>query len=166
MPILCLLAAIVIAALIFAATYVVSTSIAKAVLKVLPESDPNEGLPMCARKQQEVMDSLMGIAHNGHNLRGEYAFQIQQKYHCSEAEADYIMVCHDCEDMGVQVNHAYAASVTGYDIEQLNRRSLDQYHALGTWESQPLPGHEGKTLTYAQAQEVMKNRKEHQNEKE
>lgn len=166
MPILCLLAAIVIAALIFAATYVVSTSIAKAVLKVLPESDPNEGLPMCARKQQEVMDSLMGIAHNGHNLRGEYAFQIQQKYHCSEAEADYIMVCHDCEDMGVQVNHAYAASVTGYDIEQLNRRSLDQYHALGTWESQPLPGHEGKTLTYAQAQEAMKNRKEHKNEKE
>lgn len=166
MPILCLLAAIVIAALIFAATYVVSTSIAKAVLKVLPESDPNEGLPMCARKQQEVMDSLMGIAHNGHNLRGEYAFQIQQKYHCSEAEADYIMVCHDCEDMGVQVNHAYAASVTGYDIEQLNRRSLDQYHALGTWESQPLPGHEGKTLTYAQAQEAMKKRKEHKNEKE
>ena len=101
------------------------------------------------------------IAHNGHNLRGEYAFQVQQKYHCSDAEANYIMVCHDCEDMGVQVNHAYAASVTGYDIEQLNRRSLDQYHALGTWVSQPLPGHEGKTLTYAQAQEVMKNRKEH-----
>ena len=166
MPILCLLAAIVIAALIFAATYVVSTSIAKAVLKVLPESDPNEGLPMCARKQQEVMDSLMGIAHNGHNLRGEYAFQIQQKYHCSEAEADYIMVCHDCEDMGVQVNHAYAASVTGYSIEQLNRRSLDKYRVPGTWESQPLPGHEGKTLTYAQAQEAMKNRKEHKNEKE
>lgn len=161
MPILCLLAAVVIATLMFAAVYVFSYGIAKAVLKVLPESDPNEGLPMCARKQQEVMDSLMGIAHNGHNLRGEYAFQIQQKYHCSEAEADYIMVCHDCEDMGVQVNHAYAASVTGYDIEQLNRRSLDQYHALGTWESQPLPGHEGKTLTYAQAQEAMKNRKEH-----
>lgn len=166
MILLTLLAAILITTLLFAATYVVSTSIAKAVLKVLPESDPNEGLPMCARKQQEVMDSLMGIAHNGHNLRGEYAFQIQQKYHCSEAEADYIMVCHDCEDMGVQVNHAYAASVTGYDIEQLNRRSLDQYHALGTWESQPFPGHEGKTLTYAQAQEAMKNRKEHKNEKE
>ena len=161
MPILCLLAAIVIAALMFAAVYAFSYGIAKVALKVLPESDPNEGLSMCARKQQEVMDSLMGIAHNGHNLRGEYAFQIQQKYHCSEAEADYIMVCHDCEDMGVQVNHAYAASVTGYDIEQLNRRSLDQYHALGTWVSQPLPGHEGKTLTYVQAQEVMKNRKEH-----
>ena len=161
MPILCLFAAILIAALIFAAVYVVAYGIAKVALKVLPEPDPNEGIPMCGRKQQEVMDSLMGIAHNGHNLRGEYAFQVQQKYHCSDAEANYIMVCHDCEDMGVQVNHAYAASVTGYDIEQLNRRSLDQYHALGTWVSQPLPGHEGKTLTYAQAQEVMKNRKEH-----
>lgn len=161
MPILCLFAAILIAALIFAAVYVIAYGIAKVALKVLPEPDPNEGIPMCGRKQQEVMDSLMGIAHNGHNLRGEYAFQVQQKYHCSDAEANYIMVCHDCEDMGVQVNHAYAASVTGYDIEQLNRRSLDQYHALGTWVSQPLPGHEGKTLTYAQAQEVMKNRKEH-----
>ena len=166
MPILCLLAAIVIAALIFAATYVVSTSIAKAVLKVLPESDPNEGLPMCARKQQEVQDSWLAIAENAHNLRVEYTFQICNERHCSEAEALYIMICHDCEDMGIQVNHEYAANVSGYSIEQLNRRSLDKYRVPGTWESQPLPGHEGKTLTYAQAQEAMKNRKEHKNEKE
>ena len=166
MPILCLFAAILIAALIFAAVYVVAYGIAKVALKVLPEPAPNEGLPMCARKQQEVMDSLMGIAHNGHNLRGEYTFQICNERHCSEAEALYIMICHDCEDMGIQVNHEYAANVSGYSIEQLNRRSLDKYRVPGTWESQPLPGHEGKTLTYAQAQEAMKNRKEHKNEKE
>ena len=156
MPILCLLAAIVIAALMFAAVYAFSYGIAKVALKVLPESDPNEGLPMCARKQQEVQDSWLAIAENGHNLRGEYAFKIQQERHCSWSEAIYIMICHDCEDMGIQVNHEYAA----------NRRSLEQYHVPGTWESQPLPGHEGKTLTYAQAQEAMKNRKEHKNEKE
>ena len=45
MPILCLLAAIVIAALMFAAVYAFSYGIAKVALKVLPESDPNEGLP-------------------------------------------------------------------------------------------------------------------------
>ena len=50
MPILCLLAAILIAALMFAAVYAFSYGIAKVALKVLPESDPNEGLPMCARK--------------------------------------------------------------------------------------------------------------------
>lgn len=166
MPILCLLAAIVIAALIFAAVYAFSYGIAKVALKVLPESDPNEGLPMCARKQQEVQDSWLAIAENGHNLRGEYAFQVQQERHCSWSEAIYIMICHDCEDMGIQVNHEYAANVSGYSIEQLNRRSLDKYRVPGTWESQPLPGHEGKTLTYAQAQEAMKNRKEHKNEKE
>lgn len=166
MILLTLLAAILITTLLFAATYVVSTNIAKAVLKVLPESDPNEGLPMCARKQQEVQDSWLAIAENGHNLRGEYAFQICNERHCSEAEALYIMICHDCEDMGIQVNYEYAANVSGYSIEQLNRRSLEKYRVPGTWESQPLPGHEGKTLTYAQAQEVMKNRKEHKNEKE
>ena len=154
MPILCLLAAILIAALMFAAVYAFSYGIAKVALKVLPEPDPNEGLPMCA------------IAENGHNLRGEYAFQVQQERHCSWSEAIYIMICHDCEDMGIQVNHEYAANVSGYSIEQLNRRSLEQYRVPGTWESQPLPGHEGKTLTYAQAQEAMKNRKEHKNEKE
>ena len=166
MPILCLLAAIVIAALIFAAVYVVAYGVANAINKVLPEPDPNEGLPMCARKQQEVQDSWLAIAENGHNLRGEYTFQVQQERHCSEAEALYIMICHDCEDMGIQVNYEYAANVSGYSIEQLNRRSLDKYRVPGTWESKPLPGHEGKTLTYAQAQEAMKNRKEHKNEKE
>ena len=166
MILLTLLAAILITTLLFAATYVVSTSIAKAVLKVLPESDPNEGLPMCARKQQEVQDSWLAIAENGHNLRGEYAFQVQEERHCSWSEAIYIMICHDCEDMGIQVNYEYAANVSGYSIEQLNRRSLDKYRVPGTWKSQPLPGHEGKTLTYAQAQEAMKNRKEHKNEKE
>ena len=52
MPILCLLAAIVIAALMFAAVYAFSYGIAKVALKVLPESDPNEGLPMCARNNR------------------------------------------------------------------------------------------------------------------
>lgn len=101
MPILCLLVAIVIAALMFAAVYVFSYGIAKVALKVLPESDPNEGLPMCARKQQEVQDSWLAIAENGHNLRGEYAFQIQQERHCSWSEAIYapnnlITLCTAC----------------------------------------------------------------------
>lgn len=166
MIVLTLFAAIAIAALIFAAVYVVAYGVANAINKVLPDPDPNEGLPLCARKQQEVQDSWLAIAKNGHNLRGEYAFQVQQERHCSWSEAIYIMICHDCEDMGIQVNYAYAANVSGYSIEQLNRRSLEQYHVPGTWESKPLPGHEGKTLTYAQAQEAMKKRKEHKNEKE
>ena len=103
MILLTLLAAILIAALMFAAVYAFSYGIAKVALKVLPESDPNEGLPMCARKQQEVQDSWLAIAENGHNLRGEYAFQVQQERHCSWSEAIYIMICHDCEDMGIQV---------------------------------------------------------------
>ena len=101
MILLTLLAAILIAALMFAAVYAFSYGIAKVALKVLPESDPNEGLPMCARKQQEVQDSWLAIAENGHNLRGEYAFQVQQERHCSWSEAIYIMICHDCEDMGI-----------------------------------------------------------------
>lgn len=166
MPILCLLAAILITTILFAAVYVVACGVANAINKVLPEPDPNEGLPMCARKQQEVQDSWLAIAENGHNLRGEYAFQVQEERHCSWSEAIYIMICHDCEDMGIQVNYEYAANVSGYSIEQLNRRSLEKYHVPGTWEFQPLPGHEGRTLTYAQAQEAMKNRKEYENEKE
>ena len=152
MIVLTLFAAIAIAALIFAAVYVVAYGVANAINKVLPDPDPNEGLPLCARKQQEVQDSWLAIAKNGHNLRGEYAFQVQQERHCSWSEAIYIMICHDCEDMGIQVNYAYAANVSGYSIEQLNRRSLEQYHVPGTWESKPLPGHEGKTLTDAHAQ--------------
>lgn len=46
MILLTLLAAILIAALMFAAVYAFSYGIAKVALKVLPESDPNEGLPM------------------------------------------------------------------------------------------------------------------------
>ena len=70
--------------------------------------------PACAIKQQEVYDFYMNILKTNHNTRGEYWFHVQAENHCSLNEARMIMLQHDCDDAGIEMNFEYAASLTGY----------------------------------------------------
>ena len=79
--------------------------------------------PACAIKQQEVYDLYMKILTTSKNTRGEYWFHVQAENHCSQAEAMLIMLEHDCEDAGIQMNYDYAAGLTGYAFELEARQS-------------------------------------------
>lgn len=116
--------------------------------------------PMYARKQQEVLDAHIHILSTNHNLRNECIWDIQDSQNCSRAKAEMIMLEHDCEDMGIKMNRAYAAALTHYDKEideEIAQNLKKKKAATPEWKSEPLPGHEGKTLTFAEAQAAAQN---------
>lgn len=95
----------------------------KAMAKLNAYIDKVAPPPPCAVKQQEVYDFYMKILTTNQNTRGEYWFHVQAENHCSQAEAMLIMLEHDCEDAGIQMNYDYAASLTGYAFELEARQS-------------------------------------------
>ena len=49
------------------------------------------------------------------------------------------MIAEDCNDMGIQMNYAYASMLTGVDLDNELRANAKKYRLGFTYETKPLP---------------------------
>ena len=116
-----------VAALALAMFIFVLSPAEKAVDKKLGQKYPT---PDRYKKQREVFDSYQRILKTGHNLRGHYAFEVKKRENCTQREAYFYMIFEDCQDLGVEMNLAYAAALTGVTQETQNLEFLNDFPKL------------------------------------
>ncbi len=65
--------------------------------------------PAKFQRQKEVFDAWQYIMTHHHNLRGHYIWDVREKYNLTQNEAMLRLISEDCNDMGIQMNYAYAS---------------------------------------------------------
>lgn len=75
-----------------------------------------------------------------HNLRGNYIWDVREKYNLTQNEAMLRLISEDCQDMGIQMNYAYASMLTGVDLDNELRANTQKYMLDFTYETKSLPG--------------------------
>ena len=86
-----------------------------------------------------------------HNLRGHYIWDVREKYNLTQNEAMLRLISEDCNDMGIQMNYAYASMLTGVDLDNELRANAKKYQLGFIYETKPLPGQTALTREEAAA---------------
>ena len=139
--------ALVIPGVLFAA-YVIGAVTLPPIFDVVNNATPT---PAKFQRQKEVFDAYQYITTNHHNLRGHYIWDVQEQYNLTRNEAILRMISEDCNDMGIQMNYAYALMLTGVDLDNELRANANKYQRSFTYESKPLPGYTALTREEAAA---------------
>lgn len=138
--------ALVIPAVLFAA-YIIGAATLPPIFNAVNNATP----PAKFQRQKEVFDAWQYITNNHRNLRGHYTWDIQRQYNLSYDEAVLRMISEDCNDMGIQMNYAYASMLTGVDLDNELRANAQKYQLDFTYETKPLPGQTALTREEAAA---------------
>ena len=128
--------ALVIPAVLFVA-YVIGAATLPPIFDAVNNATP---APAKFQRQKEVFDAYQYITNNHKNLRGHYIWDVQEQYNLSRNEAILRMISEDCNDMGIQINYAYASMLTGVDLDNELRANAKKYQLGFTYETKPLPG--------------------------
>ena len=86
-----------------------------------------------------------------HNLRGHYIWDVREKYNLTQNEAMLRLISEDCNDMGIQMNYAYASMLTGVALDNELCANAKKYQLDFTYETKPLPGQTALTREEAAA---------------
>lgn len=143
---------LVIMALVIPAVLFIAYKIGAAIL--LPIFDAvNNATPTPAKfqRQKEVFDAWQYIMTHHRNLRGHYVWDVEKEYNLTQNEAILRMIPEDCQDMGIQMNYAYASMLTGVDLDNELHASAQKYQLDFTFEAKPLPGQTALTREEAAA---------------
>ena len=139
--------ALVIPTVLFAA-YIIGAATLPPIFNAVNNATPT---PAKFQRQKEVFDAWQYIMTHHHNLRGYYTWDIQRQYNLSYNEAVLRMISEDCNDMGIQMNYAYASMLTGVDLDNELLANAQKYQLGFTYETKPLPGQTSLTLEEAAA---------------
>ena len=137
--------ALVIPAVLFGA-YVIGAATLPPIFSAVTNATPT---PAKFQRQKEVFDAYQYITNNHRNLRGHYIWDVQEQYNLTRNEAILRMISEDCNDMGIQMNYAYASMLAGIDLDNELRANAQKYKLGFTYETKPLPGQ--TTLTREEA---------------
>lgn len=107
--------------------------------------------PAKFQRQKEVFDAWQYIMTHHHNLRGHYIWDVRGKYNLTQNEAMLRLISEDCNDMGIQMNYAYASMLTGVDLDNELRANAKKYQLGFTYETKLLPGQTALTREEAAA---------------
>lgn len=139
--------ALVIPAVLFVA-YVIGAATLSPIFNAVNNATPT---PAKFQRQKEVFDAYQYITNNHRNLRGHYIWDVQEQYNLTRNEAILRMISEDCQDMGIQMNYAYASMLTGVDLDNELRANAKKYQLDFTYETKPLPGQTALTREEAAA---------------
>ena len=139
--------ALVIPGVLFVA-YVIGAVVLPPIFNAVNSATP---APAKFQRQKEVFDAYQYITNNHHNLRGHYIWDVQEQYNLSRNEAILRMISEDCQDMGIQMNYAYASMLTGVDLDNELRANAQKYQLGFSYETKPLPGQVALTREEAAA---------------
>ena len=137
--------ALVIPAVLFAA-YIIGATTLPPIFNAVNNATPT---PAKFQRQKEVFDAWQYIMTHHHNLRGHYIWDVQEQYNLTQNEAMLRLIAEDCNDMGIQMNYAYASMLTGVNLEL--HANAQKYHLGFTYETKPLPGQTALTREEAAA---------------
>lgn len=107
--------------------------------------------PAKFQRQKEVFDAWQYITNNHRNLRGHYIWDVEKAYNLTQNEAMLRLISEDCNDMGIQMNYAYASMLTGVDLDNELQANAQKYQLDFTYETKPLPGQTALTREEAAA---------------
>ena len=139
--------ALVIPSVLFIA-YVISAAVLPPIFDAANNATPT---PAKFQRQKEVFDAYQYITNNHKNLRGHYIWDVQEQYNLTRNEAILRMISEDCNDMGIQMNYAYASMLTGVDLDNELRANAQKYQLGFSHETKPLPGQVALTRKEAAA---------------
>ena len=139
--------ALVIPAVLFIA-YVIGAATLPPIFNAVNSLTPT---PAKFQRQKEVFDAYQYITNNHRNLRGHYIWDVQEQYNLSRNETILRMISEDCQDMGIQMNYAYASMLTGVDLDNELRANAQKCQLDFTYETKPLPGQTALTREEAAA---------------
>lgn len=139
--------ALVIPAVLFVA-YVIGAATLPPIFNAVNNATPT---PAKFQRQKEVFDAYQDITNTHHNLRGHYIWDVEKEYGLSRNEAVLHMIAEDCQDMGIQMNYAYASMLTGVNLDNELRANAKKYQLGFTYETKPLPGQTALTREEATA---------------
>lgn len=139
--------ALVIPAVLFAA-YIIGAATLPPIFNAVNNVTPT---PARFQRQKEVFDAWQYITNNHRNLHGHYVWDVKKQYNLSYNEAVLRMIAEDCDDMGIQMNYAYASMISGVDLDNELRANAKKYQLGFTYETKPLPGQTALTREEAAA---------------
>ena len=139
--------ALVIPAVLFAA-YIIGAATLPPIFNAVNNATPT---PAKFQRQKEAFDAWQYIMTHHHNLRGHYIWDVREKYNLTQNEAMLRLISEDCNDMGIQMNYAYASLLTGVDLDNELRANAKKYQLDFTYETKPLPGQTALTREEAAA---------------
>lgn len=139
--------ALVIPAVLFVA-YKIGATIFPPIFNAVNNATPT---PAKFQRQKEVFDAWQYIMTHHHNLRGHYIWDVEKAYNLTQNEAMLRLISEDCNDMGIQMNYAYASMLTGVDLDNELRANAQKYQLGFTYETKPLPGQTALTREEAAA---------------
>lgn len=133
--IILIIMALVIPGVLFVA-YVIGAAVLPPIFDAVNNATPT---PAKFQRQKEVFDSWQYIMTHHRNLRGHYIWDVEKEYNLTQNEAMLRLISEDCQDMGIQMNYAYASMLTGVDLENELRANAKKYQLGFTYETKPLP---------------------------
>ena len=139
--------ALVIPAVLFAA-YIIGAATLPPIFNAVNNATPT---PAKFQRQKEVFDAWQYIMTHHHNLRGHYIWDVREKYNLTQNEAMLRLISEDCNDMGIQMNYAYASMISGVDLDNELRANAQKYQLGFTYETKLLPGQTALTREEAAA---------------
>lgn len=141
--------ALVIPTVLFAA-YIIGAATLPPIFNAVNNATPT---PAKFQRQKEVFDAWQYIMTHHRNLRGHYIWDVEKAYNLTQNEAMLRLISEDCNDMGIQMNYAYASMLTGVDLDNELRANAQKYqlHFNFTYETKPLPGQTALTREEAAA---------------
>lgn len=142
-----ILMGVVIAGVLFVA-YVIGAATLPPIFNAVNNATPT---PSRFQRQKEVFDAWQYITTNHRNLRGHYIWDVEKEYGLTHNEAVLRMIAEDCQDMGIQMNYAYASMISGVDLDNELRANAKKYQLGFTYETKPLPGQTALTREEAAA---------------
>ena len=139
--------ALVIPVVLFVA-YIIGAATLPPIFNAVNNATPT---PAKFQRQKEVFDAWQYIMTHHHNLRGHYIWDVREKSNLTQNEAMLRLISEDCNDMGIQMNYAYASMLTGVDLDNELRANAKKYQLGFTYETKPLPGQTALTREEAAA---------------